>query len=246
MDAPRRPRRHALSEGETPSDEGIASSLLRRLRRKLRHAANRFRGIHRAPRGTDWVGYETLIRFIRAHDILAAEGDLVEIGTFLGGGAYKLSRFLESKGSTKLLFVVDIFDPDFDETVDPDGTTMAQLYRKALRRYGGKSQYEVFRSVTRSCQNIVVIKGDSMTVDIPAPRLCFGFIDGNHQPGYVESDFYLVWRKLAPGGAVAFHDYRWNLPATTAKIDELVARHAAEIRATHHDAKKHILFVTRR
>ncbi|HIE43262.1 MAG TPA: hypothetical protein EYP78_00500 [Candidatus Omnitrophica bacterium] len=68
--------------------------------------------------GTDWVGYETLIRFIKKKDILSVEGDLVEIGAFLGGGTYKLSKFLEKQRSSKRLYVIDIFDPTFDWTED--------------------------------------------------------------------------------------------------------------------------------
>jgi hypothetical protein len=86
--------------------------------------------------------------------------------------------------------------------------------------------------------------GDSANLSAPGP-LCFGFIDGDHLPRYIENDFYLVWRALTPGGAVAFHDYRSIGPAITAKIDELMLRHRAEITDIEFDAFKHILYAVK-
>jgi hypothetical protein len=203
-------------------------------------------GVPIAPSGSDWVGYETLITFIKKNDILSVEGDLVEIGTFLGGGAYKLSKFLEKQRSSKKLYVIDIFDPTFDWTVNTDGSPMATLYRNALKVYEGKSQWEVFLEVMKECNNIVILKHNSKNIKIPSNILCFGFIDGNHDLEYVENDFYLIWSKLSSKGAVAFHDYEWDLPQTTAKMKELVNRHASEIQETYHDKNKHVLFVIKR
>lgn len=195
------------------------------------------------PFGTDWVGYETLIQFIESNCILSVPGDIVEIGTFLGGGAYKIAKFLEKKGSSKRLFVVDIFDPTFDCTVNSFNKDMKSLYLRALEKYKGKSQYAVFSEVTQGCKNIVVLAGDSKKLTVPSERLCFAFIDGNHDPQYAENDFYLVWNKLGSNGAVAFHDYGSILPQTTAKIDELIRKHGSEIKNTIHLKKKNILFI---
>lgn len=204
---------------------------------------NERRGIPNAPPGTDLVGYETLIEVIRDHRLLTISGDLLEIGTFLGGGARRLAKFLENNHSSKLLYVVDVFDPAFDWTATVKGEAMAALYAQILSRHKGRTQWEVFREVTGDCRNITVLRGDSRRLTLPANALCFGFVDGNHDPEYVENDFYLVWNKLSSGGAVAFHDYGWDLPQTTARIDLLLQRHASEIHETRQDRKKHVLFV---
>jgi Methyltransferase domain len=61
---------------------------------------------------------------------------------------------------------------------------------------GRKSQGEIFDRNTSFAKNIV-----------PADtKLCFSFIDGNHDPEYVKSDFSLAWGSTVPGGIVAFHD----------------------------------------
>jgi len=74
-------------------------------------ARSKATGVPRVPLGTDLVGYEKLIRMIRAHDVLRAEGDFVEVGTFLGGGAFKLAKFLEKEAPGRKVHVLDVFDP---------------------------------------------------------------------------------------------------------------------------------------
>jgi hypothetical protein len=198
------------------------------------------------PSGSDWVGYETLIDFIVSHNILSIAGDLVEIGAFLGGGTRKLSELLTRSNSSKKLYVIDIFDPTFDCTTNTSGSAMNTLYVRALDKYPGQTQEEVFSYETRNCRNITVLKGDSKAQILPAQKLCFGFIDGNHSPEYVENDFYQVWNKLTPKGAVALHDYKGDLPQVTAKIGEIVSKHSAEIEKTLYIKNKKILFITKK
>jgi predicted O-methyltransferase YrrM len=196
--------------------------------------------------GIDWVGYETLIAFIIRTNVLEIEGDFVEIGTFLGGGAYKLAKFLEENESLKKLYVIDVFDPTFDLTKNTDGNTMATLYQSALKNYPGKTQEEIFFEVTKNCTNIVVLKSNSKNVHLPIEHVSFGFIDGDHDPSYVENDFYLLWNKLTSGGVLAFDDYETNLPQTTTKIKEMIYKHASKIRGLHHDKHKHLLFIIKK
>lgn len=197
-------------------------------------------------RGSDLVGYEIILDFIRQCQLSDVEGDVVEIGSFLGGGTYKLAKFFEKNGSQKKIFAVDIFDPNFDVTENSDGKAMSTLYSELLKKFRGRSQWEIFSEVIKECKNIHCLKGDSKEIDIPSSRLCLGFIDGNHNPEYVENDFYLIWNKLASRGAVGFHDYEWDLPQTTAKIKDLVNRHGSEIRKVHLNKDAHALFVLKR
>lgn len=196
-----------------------------------------------APFGTDGVGYEALIGFLRRRRLLeTVPGDLIEIGTRFGGGALKLSLELERRGSSKKLYVVDLFGLEWE-------TGCAEIEDLALpglrRRYAGLSQREVFDRVCGGRPNVVVLPLDSAKVRAPG-LLCFGFIDGNHEPRYVESDFNLVWGALAPGGAAAFHDYKYYQPQVTKKIDELVGRHRAQIADVEVDPAKHILYAVKK
>jgi hypothetical protein len=178
------------------------------------------------PPGSDLVGYEVLVKFIRRHGLHRLPGDFVEIGAFLGGGTYKLARLARECG--ELVWVVDIFDPSFDTTQNLAGFRMCELYQRHL---AGRSQECIFYEVNKkNLEYLRVLKSDSKQVKFPTGvRFAFGFIDGNHDPAYVENDFYLVWEKLVPGGAVGFHDYKGDRPQVTAKIEELIRRERLNI-----------------
>src|SRR5579871_6668367 len=133
----------------------------------------------------DWVGYEKLINIITSHNLHFLEGDFVEIGTLFGGGARKLSKFLERNTPHKKLYIIDIFDPNTDATSNTDNNPMNVLYNNALSKLGFTSQWEVFRRVTEDCRNIIVLKNDSKKVVLPIEKIAFAFIDGHHAPDYV-------------------------------------------------------------
>jgi hypothetical protein len=200
---------------------------------------NRFVGF--TPVETDLVGYEVLLDWIERNRIHTLDGDIVEIGSFLGGGTIKLASFFQRFG--KNVYAVDIFDPSFDPTKNVEGSAMSTLYSKILR---GRSQEEVFREITKECSNIVVIKGDSKKVMLPCEHICFSFIDGCHDPSYVRSDFYLVWDKTVSGGVVAFHDYGGDLPQTTKAIDELIEKERNNIDKISYIEEKTVILINKK
>ena len=176
----------------------------------------------------EYVGYENLIRFIQDRAIHRLDGDIIEIGAYMGGGTVKLARFASTLH--KKVFAIDTFDPAADGTVGRGGVTAGQVYQAFLE---GPSMFEVYRDTTRGCDNIVTIRKDSQQVSFPEEqRFCFGFIDGCHQKAFVESDFSLVWPRLVPGGALGFHDYKFaDWPEVTPAVDGIVSAHGDEIAA---------------
>lgn len=200
-------------------------------------------GFRPPPELTGGEGYEAVIDFIQALHTLDLPGDVVEVGAFCGGGTYKLAKFLSRKADGKKVYVIDCFNIDHDKTECTAGIQMAELYAGYLR---GRSQREVFCAVTKGLQNVVVIPKDSKLAAIPAEVICFAYVDGNHAPTYVRNDFSLVWRKLTPGGVVAFHDYGYDLPAVTDTLDELCAQHRDKISNWFVDKERHILFIQKR
>jgi hypothetical protein len=192
------------------------------------------------PAGTDLVGYEAFIEFFRDRELMSVPGDLVEIGAFRGGGTYKLARYLQKHGAQKKVYTIDCFDIQFDRTQNVDGVSMADFYQTWL---AGKSQRKIFDEVTAGIPNIVVIAEDSKLAKLPAKSVCFAFIDGNHSDEYVANDFYLIWNKLSPGGVVAFHDYGFDLPNVTTRIDQLCAQHMLEIAEQFLDDQRHIVYI---
>jgi hypothetical protein len=190
----------------------------------------------------DFVGYEVLIDFITDRALHELEGDIIEIGAFLGGGTVKLARF--GKRYDKRVFAVDIFDPGYDKTRDTGGTRMCDIYQAFLQ---GRSQREVYGETTQGFDNIVTIDKDSREVEFPEEQaFIFGFIDGNHHPDYVRNDFHLIWSNLVPGGTVGFHDYDFDLPDVTETVNRLIDEHRGEISEVREIEGKHIVMVSKR
>ena len=178
----------------------------------------------------DFVGYENLIAFMQERGLHKLEGDIIEIGAFMGGGTIKLAKFAKKYG--KKVYVVDIFEPSLDQTVSPGGVTACDVYQAFL---GGRSMLEVYQEATRGFDNIITIKEDSMKVRFPEEqRFIFGFVDGCHQRAYVENDFHIIWPNLVSGGALGLHDYKYDdWPEVTQAIDALIDEHKNEISEMH-------------
>lgn len=190
----------------------------------------------------DFVGYEVLLNYIREHRLYMLHGDIIEIGAFVGGGTVKLADF--ALKYNKKVFVIDIFNPVTDQSATCSGIKMSDIYLAFLE---GKSQYHVYLENTINCSNVVTIRDDSREVELPSEQqFIFGFIDGNHQPDYVRSDFFLVWEHLVSKGVVALHDYKTELPAVTRTIDELLVEKQSEIANAAEISQKHIILVTKK
>jgi len=174
----------------------------------------------------DFVGYEVLIDFIKRRALYELEGDIIEIGAYMGRGTAKLARFAQRYG--KKVYAIDIFDPSLDKTVSKSGIKAGDVYEAFLQ---GRSMLEVYQESTRALDNIVTIREDSKKVSFPEEqRFVFGFIDGCHQQSYVENDFYVIWPHLVSGGVVGFHDYRFDdWPEVTKAADKLMHVHKREI-----------------
>lgn len=190
----------------------------------------------------DFVGYETLIGYINKTGVCKLEGDMLEIGAFMGGGTRKLACYC--KDYRKNLFVIDVFDPSFDKTKNNRGQAMDWLYHKIL---GGRNLESLFAKNTIYEKNIIVYNQDSKKVNLPInSKLCFSFIDGNHNPKYVESDFNLAWEKTVPRGIVSFHDYGGDLPQVTKAIQRVVNKNLEHISATEVVSGKSIIFIQKK
>ncbi|MGB9830892.1 MAG: class I SAM-dependent methyltransferase [Fervidicoccus fontis] len=171
-------------------------------------------------------------------------GDIIEVGSFVGGGTRKLARYaLQFK---KRVYAVDIFKPSADLTTCEKGVRMADLYTDYLQKLG-LTMFEAYWFNVSKYSNVITIPKDSKEVKFRASqKFCFGFIDGNHSPEYVVNDFYLVWNSLVPDGIIAFHDYGYDLPQVTETIDNLIEKHKKDIEKLIIDPVAHIIFIKRR
>jgi len=174
----------------------------------------------------DFVGYEVLIHFMKQRLLHKLEGDIIEIGAYMGRGTAKLARFAQRYG--KKVYAVDVFDPSLDKTMSKSGIKAGDVYEAFLQ---GRSMLEAYQKSTRGFDNIVTIREDSKKVGFPEEqRFIFGFIDGCHQQAYVENDFYVIWSHLVSGGALGFHDYKFDdWPEVTKAADKLIREYKTEI-----------------
>jgi predicted O-methyltransferase YrrM len=174
----------------------------------------------------DFVGYEVLINFMNQRKLHKLEGDIIEIGAYMGRGTAKLAKFAQRYG--KKVYAVDVFDPSLDRTVSKSGIKAGDVYEAFLR---GRSMLEAYQKSIRGFDNIITIREDSRKVSFTQEqRFVFGFIDGCHQQAYVENDFHVIWPHLVSGGALGFHDYKFDdWPEVTKAVDKLIHEHKREI-----------------
>ena len=174
----------------------------------------------------DFVGYEVLIDFIKQRALYELEGDIIEIGAYMGRGTAKLAKFAQRYD--KRVYAIDVFDPNLDETMSISGIKAGDVYEAFLQ---GRSMLEAYQESTRGFDNILTIREDSKKINFPKEQgFFFGFIDGCHQQTYVENDFHVIWPHLVSGGALGFHDYKFNdWPEVTKAINNLLDIHKKEI-----------------
>jgi predicted O-methyltransferase YrrM len=174
----------------------------------------------------DFVGYEVLIDFMKQRALYKLEGDIIEIGAYMGRGTAKLAKFARRHGKT--VYAIDVFDPSLDKTLSKSGIKAGDVYEAFLQ---GRSMLEAYQESIRGFGNIVTMRKDSRKVSFPQEqRFIFGFIDGCHQKTYVENDFHVIWPHLVSGGIVGFHDYKFDdWPEVTRAADNLMYAHRREI-----------------
>jgi predicted O-methyltransferase YrrM len=174
----------------------------------------------------DFVGYEILIDFVEQRALYELEGDIIEIGAYMGKGTAKLAKFAQRYG--KKVYTIDLFDPSLDKTLSRSGIKAGDVYEAFLQ---GRSMLEVYQESTQGFDNIVTMREDSRKVSFPKEqRFIFGFIDGCHQQAYTENDFHVIWPHLVSGGALAFHDYKFDdWPEVTKAADKLIHEYKREI-----------------
>jgi predicted O-methyltransferase YrrM len=178
----------------------------------------------------DFVGYEVLIDFIKQLALHKLEGDIIEIGAYMGRGTAKLAKLAQRYG--RKVYAIDVFDPSLDRTRSKSGIKAGDVYEAFLK---GRSMLEAYQESTRDFDNIITIREDSQKVSFPEEqKFLFGFIDGCHQEAYVENDFYVIWPHLVSGGVVGLHDYKFDdWPEVTEAADRLIHKHKSEIREVY-------------
>lgn len=151
--------------------------------------------------------YSSLLTFMRTR---CEAGDIVEIGAFVGKGTRQLCEAFPNKR----VYAVDVFNIDFDPTVNMSGIPMSKFYTGELQ---GHDQLEVFLENTRGLENLILFQGESAKFKYVTP-VWLTILDGGHSPEIVKKDYRKAVKKSK---YIAFHDYKHDIPSLTLTIDEL-------------------------
>ena len=146
---------------------------------------------------------------------LAKGKRVLEIGSYCG-----LSTICLAQSANE----VHSIDPhDGRGTAEPRDT--AESLRLNLWKYGLKDKVNIIKGCFTD-EDVRQIENGT------APPFDLIFIDGAHDYESVSGDRDRALRMLAPGGLLAFHDYRSIDPGVTAAVDELLAN-GGELLSTH-------------
>jgi hypothetical protein len=135
---------------------------------------------------------------------------VLEIGSFCGRSTICLAQTAER---------VDCIDPFDGRATDQPGSTL-EKFESNLARYGVRSKVSAHRGTANEVAAL-----------LPDGWFNLIFIDGDHSLESVRLDIEHARRLLAPGGLIAFHDYRlyrgevgaaWD-PGVTGAVNELLA-----------------------
>src|SRR4030042_2152130 len=110
----------------------------------------------------DFVGYEVLIDFMKQRALCKLEGDIVEIGAYMGRGTARLAKFARRYG--KKVYAIDVFDPGLDNTLSKSGIKAGDVYEAFLK---GRPMSEAYQESTRGLDNIITIREDSKKGSFP-------------------------------------------------------------------------------
>ena len=159
------------------------------------------------------------------HNLGDVEGDLLEIGVWVGFGTVKMAEL--AKKFDKTVHASDGFRTHFGK---PETLTSVSARRYA-RLCAGLSQREVFDRNTAGFSNIVVHDGEHSSFELPATvTLCCSVIDGSHDYEDVQKYLAISWKHLNSGGIVILNDYQNpETPELTMAGDEFVQEYEAEI-----------------
>lgn len=149
---------------------------------------------------------------------LAAGKRVLEVGSYAGLSTVCLARTAER------VMCVDTFDGR--GTAHPADTL--SMFKRNLERYGVADQVEWIRATLAEAIKLRVIdiaRGESdLFLDRVTPFDLI-FIDGDHSEAAVRADIEAALPLLAPGGLIAFHDYRNHLdPGVGHAVDALIGR----------------------
>lgn len=155
------------------------------------------------------------------------EGDVVELGCYVGTTSLFLQRLLD--GRNKHLHVYDSF-AGLPVKSQADTSPLGEQYVAGELRV---SKQELIKNFKQAGLPLPIIHkawfGDLKPADLPS-KICFAYLDGDFYNSIADS-LKLVWPKLVPGAVVVVDDYsHQGLPGAKRAVDDWLKNHPARKR----------------
>jgi O-methyltransferase len=160
--------------------------------------------------------------------VLAAQvdGDIVELGCYLGTTSLFLQRAVSGKNKT--LHVYDSFE-GLPPKVYADESPLGQQYKAGELSVGKSVLINNFKHAGLPLPVIHKAWFDALSPDDLPDQICFAYLDGDFYNS-IQQSLKLVWPKLALGAVVVVDDYQHQgLPGAKKAVDEWLKTHAANL-----------------
>ena len=160
-----------------------------------------------------WIDQVMFAHFLGA-DALVRQGDLVELGVYLGKSAALIGRY---QGADETFTVCDLFglEPDSDANRRENAKSYPHLTRPAFERN--------YLSLFDQLPAIVQDYSSAIVDHVAAGSVRFLHVDASHHYEHVVVDIESAAKLLRPDGIVVFDDYRSDhTPGVSAAVWEAV------------------------
>lgn len=156
------------------------------------------------------------------------EGDVTELGCYVGTAALHEMRLLRQLAPDKQLWLYDSFEGLPEKTPADLSPAGAQFTHGALRT----SKQVLMHNFKKAGLPLPMVKkawfSDLNAGDMPE-KICFAFLDGDYYDSILQS-LRLVWPKLSPGATVIVDDYQNEaLPGAARAVNAWLSTYTASL-----------------
>lgn len=183
---------------------------------------------------SDQVSREELVKILASlEDVLRKniDGDVVELGCYVGTTTLFLRRLLLQYESDKILHAYDSFAGLPPKTVQDASPAGEQFKAGELRA----QKSELIRHFKQAGLPLPVMHKawfSDLTLDDMPERIAFAFLDGDFYDS-IHDSLKLVWPRLTKGAVVVVDDYQSEaLPGAKRAVDEWLVAHPAHMTVT--------------
>lgn len=150
---------------------------------------------------------------------LDIEGDIVELGCYLGTSSLFIRRVLDKSGSRKAFHVYDSFE-DLPEKHALDQSAAGDQFVTGELLATKKQLIDQFKKARLALPTIHKGWFESLSAqDIP-DQIAFAFLDGDYYSS-IRTSLHLIESHMAPGGIIVVDDYQNEaLPGAAKALDE--------------------------